>query len=84
MTTIDQQILKGITVKNLVVTIISTASIVVSVMTSYFQLKGDIHDIKTTQESQTRINEIRLKVLENNVAVLQQQVNDIKSERKDN
>ncbi|MDB5158779.1 MAG: hypothetical protein JWR50_3486 [Mucilaginibacter sp.] len=84
MTTIDQQILKGITVKNLVVTIVSTASIVASVLTSYFQLKGDIHDIKTTQESQSRINEIRLKVLENNVAVLQQQVNDIKNERKDN
>ncbi len=61
MTTIDQQILKGITIKNLVVTIISTASIVVSVMTSYFQLKGDIHDIKTVQESQSRINEIPFK-----------------------
>jgi len=83
MTSIDQQILKGITVKNLVVTILSTASIVASVTTSYFQLKSDIHDIKTIQDSQSRINEIRLKVLENNVAVLQQQVNDIKNERKD-
>ncbi|TSJ40224.1 hypothetical protein FO440_10690 [Mucilaginibacter corticis] len=46
-------------------------------------LKSDIHDIKTIQDSQSRVNEIRLKVLENNVAVLQQQVNDIKNERKD-
>jgi hypothetical protein len=81
MTTIEHKELKGITVKNLVVTIISTASIVASVMTTYFQLKGDIHDVKTSQETQTRVNDIRLKVLESQVVILQQQVNDIKAER---
>jgi cell division protein FtsL len=82
MTAIEHRELKGITIKNLVVTIISTASIVVSVTTSYFQLKNDIHDIKTVQESQSRINEIRLKVLESNVAMLQQQVNEFKNQLK--
>jgi cell division protein FtsL len=82
MTAIEHQELKGITVKNLIVTIISTASIVISVTTSYFQLKNDIHDIKAIQDSQSRINEIRLKVLESNVAMLQQQVNEFKTQLK--
>jgi cell division protein FtsL len=82
MTAIEHRELKGITIKNLIVTIISTASIVVSVTTSYFQLKNDIHDIKTTQENQSRVNEIRLKVLESNVAMLQQQVNEFKNQLK--
>ncbi|MES2428930.1 MAG: hypothetical protein V4560_18260 [Bacteroidota bacterium] len=82
MTAIEHRELKGITIKNLIVTIISTASIVVSVTTSYFQLKNDIHDIKTVQESQSRINEIRLKVLESNVAMLHQQVNEFKNQLK--
>ena len=81
MTTIEHRELKGITLKNLVVTVISTASIVASVMTTYFQLKVDIREVKITQEAQTRINKIRLKVLENEIAVLQQQVEETKEKR---
>jgi hypothetical protein len=81
MTTIEHKELKGITVKNLVVTILSTASIVASVMTTYFQLKGDIHDVKISQETQSRIYEIRLKVLESQVAVLQRRVDEIKARK---
>lgn len=81
MTTIEHKELKGITLKNLVVTIISTASIVASVMTTYFQLKEEIREVRITQEAQNRVNEIRLKVLEGQVAILQQQVEDLKTER---
>ncbi|MFD2145463.1 hypothetical protein [Mucilaginibacter antarcticus] len=74
MTAIEHRELKGITLRNLIVTVVSTASIVVSVMTTYFQLKNDIRDVRTTQETQARINEIRLNVLEGNVALLRQEV----------
>jgi cell division protein FtsL len=81
MTTFEHRELKGITIKNIVVTIISTASIVISVMTTYFQLKGDIRDVRIQQDAQNRINEIRLKVLEGQVALLQQEVEQIKIKR---
>nr|WP_294945262.1 hypothetical protein [uncultured Mucilaginibacter sp.] len=81
MTTFEHRELKGITIKNIVVTIVSTASIVVSVMTTYFQLKGEIRDLKVTQDAQTRVNEIRLKVLEGQVALLQREVEEIKSRK---
>ena len=78
MTSLEHRQLKGITIKNIVVTIISTASIVFSVMTTYFELKGDISEVKTTQDAQNRVNEIRLKVLEGQVALLQREVEEIK------
>lgn len=78
MTGIEHQQLKGLTIKNLVVTIVSTASIVASVMTTYFQLKGDIGDIKNQQETQNRVNDIRLKTLEGRVEILEMQVRNIK------
>lgn len=78
MTAIEHKELKGITLRNLIVTIVSTASIVASVMTTYFQLKEDIRDIRLNQETQNRVNDIRLKVLENQVSVLQHQVDQIK------
>jgi len=77
MTTIEHRELKGITIKNLLVTVFSTASIVASVMTSYLQLKSDIHDIKISQETQNRVYDIRLKVLETQVSVLQRRVDEL-------
>lgn len=50
-------------------------------MTTYFQLKNDIHDVRNQQETQARINEIRLKVLEGNVAMLRQEVDDITNKK---
>ena len=79
MTAIEHKELKGITIRNLVVTIFSTASIVASVMATYFQLKNDVHDVSLKQETQARVSEVRLKVLEGEVAVLQRQVDDIRS-----
>lgn len=78
MTAIEHQELKGITVRNLVVTVVSTASIVASVMTTYFGLKTDIREIKTTQAIDNRINNIRLKILEDDIALLQKEVDEIK------
>jgi hypothetical protein len=81
MTSFEHRELRGITIRSIVVTIVSTASIVATVMTSYLQLKGDIRDMQTKQEAQTRVNEIRLRVLEGQVALLQREVEEIKSRR---
>ena len=83
MTTLEHRELKGITVRNLVVTVISTASIVASVMTTYFQLKSDIHEVSLKQETQARVEEIRLKVLESEVAILQHRVDEIMNGKND-
>jgi hypothetical protein len=78
MTAIEHKELKGITVKNLVVTIMGTASIVTSVMTTYFGLKNDIRDISILQKTEERINNIRIKVLEDHIVLLQNEVDEIK------
>jgi hypothetical protein len=78
MTAIEHQELKGITIKNIIVTVVSTASIVISVMTTYFNLKNDVSQLRDHQETTDRVNEIRLKVLESEVNILQQQVQEIK------
>lgn len=77
MTAIEQQQLKGITIKNLLVTIVSTASIVASVMTTYFGLKADIAAIKSSQQTEARVNNIRIKILEDRVTLLQKQISGI-------
>ncbi|MBC7399883.1 MAG: hypothetical protein H7289_08050 [Mucilaginibacter sp.] len=82
MTAIEHKELKGITIRNIMVTLFGTASIVISVTTSYVQLKSDINEIRTAQDSQSRLNELRLKVLEGNVAVLQQEVREINENNK--
>jgi hypothetical protein len=82
MTAIEHTELKGITIRNMIVTVISTASIVASVMTTYYGLKNDIMEIKSSQETETRINNIRLKMLEGQVTVLQAEITAIKENKK--
>jgi len=77
MTAIENHQIKGITIKNVVVTIISTASIVASVVTSYFGLKTDIQTTRSAQETEARITNIRIKILEDQAALLQKEVNEI-------
>jgi hypothetical protein len=78
MTAIEHKELKGITVKNLVVTIMSTASIVASVMTTYFGLKNDISEVKSSQVTESRVNNVRIKILEDQVVFLQKEIDGIK------
>jgi hypothetical protein len=77
MTAIEHKEIRGITLRNLIVTIVSTASIVAAVMTTYLQLKNDIHDLKSRQETTDRVNEIRLKLLEGQVSLLNDEIKDI-------
>lgn len=81
MTLIEQREIRGINLKNIIVTILSTISIVISVMTTYFGLKGDISEVRTTQETTNRVNEIRLKLLESEVQLLQQQVHELNEKK---
>lgn len=81
MTAIEHKELKGITVKNMLVTITCTASIVASVMTTYFNLKSDITTINDRQETTERVNDIRIKILEGNVAVMQEQIQQIQNHK---
>lgn len=78
MTAIEHKELKGITLRNLIITVASTISIVASVMTTYFNLKSDLQEQKAQVEITNRVYDIRLKVLEAQVALLQQEVNDKK------
>ena len=78
MTAIEHRELKGITIKNLVVTIMGTASIVASVMTTYFGLRSEIEGIRISQQTEERINNMRIKVLEDEMVLLQREVDEIK------
>ena len=81
MTNIEHKEIKGITLKNLVVTIVSMISIVISIMGTHFELKSDINDIRVEQGAQNRINEVRLKIIEGQIAVIQQELDKIKHQK---
>ena len=78
MTALEHRELKGITIKNLVVTIMGTASIVASVVSTYFGLRYEIEDIRISQRTEERINNMRIKVLEDEMVLLQREVDEIK------
>lgn len=74
--------LKGITVKNIIVTVISTATIVVSVMTTYFGIKAEIEKNQYQQEEYNRINDIRLKTIEQRQDIMEKEIQDLQNKVK--
>jgi hypothetical protein len=47
-------------------------------MTTYFGLKSDILEIRASQQTEAKINNIRIKVLEDQVSLLQKEMDEIK------
>ena len=78
MTTLENHQIKGLTIKSALITLFSTISIVTSVTAAYYGLKAEIQKNKADQETETRLTNLRLTVLENQVALLQKEVNSIK------
>lgn len=79
MTAIEHQELKGITIRNLIVTIMGTASIVASVMTTYFNLRGEIDEIRFAQQTEEKVVNLRISILEGEVKLLQNELSTRKS-----
>lgn len=78
MTAIEHKELKGITIRNLMVTIMGTASIVTSVVTTYLGLRSDIRDLSITQKTDSRIYDLKIKALEDELAIIQDELDELK------
>lgn len=85
--------LRGITIKNMILTVVCTATMVASVMTTYFELKESIRESNTSlsvtiaemkynEEKQNSLYEIRLKTVEAELQVVQQQVAQLQQNKK--
>jgi len=92
-TPFENQQLRGFSIRNLAWTVASTVTIVVSVMGTYFQTKADnehaynllreeIKDVKNDQAMQVRVNDLRIKVLEDHVNILDQKIDQLRNDKK--
>lgn len=77
MTGIENQTLRGITIKNMIVTVVCTASIVASVMGTYYSLRDDIKSGSNRSEEYQRMNNLRLNSLENRQNIIDQQIREL-------
>jgi hypothetical protein len=73
--------LRGITIKNMIVTIVCTATLVSTIMTAYFGIRSDIKDIRDNQNTYDKITDLRLKAIEDRQNLLELQIRQIKDKR---
>lgn len=69
--------LRGITIKNMIVTVACTATLVSGGMGAYFGLKTDMKDIKDNQTTYNKITDLRLKAIEDRQNLLELQIHDL-------
>ncbi len=82
MTSIEHREIRGITIKNIIVTVISTASICITVMTTYFQLQSDINSNRSEYKSDQRIVDLRLRAIEDHQKIIDQQMAELNYDKK--
>lgn len=68
---IENQEIKGITVKNMIVTVLCTISVVSTALFTYY-----------SQQTQNAITNLRIEVIEKRMILLEQQVQDLKENHK--
>jgi len=81
MTAIEHRELKGITLRNSLITIGSTISIVVTLLTNYYSLKSDMKDIKWQSQTDKQVTQLQIKVLESRIATLEIDIKDLKAKK---
>ena len=64
---IENQELKGITIKNMVVTVLCTASVVSTALFTYY-----------SQQTQNALTNLRIEVVEKRIILLEQQVQELR------
>lgn len=74
--------LRGITIKNMIVTIVCTATLVSAIMTAYFGIKSDMRDIQANQNTYNKITDLRLKAVEDRENLLEFQITELKELKK--
>jgi hypothetical protein len=74
--------LRGITIKNMIVTIVCTATIVISVMATYQGLRSDMNSQNLNQNNQNKIFELRIKIIEDEVSIINNRIDELKTDKK--
>lgn len=73
--------LRGITIKNMIVTVVCTATIVASVMGTYFGITQKMSDISHTQEQNNQIMDLRIRTLEDQQKLIREQIRDLQNRK---
>lgn len=73
--------LRGITIKNMIVTIVCTATLVTTILTTYFGLKDDMKDIRDNQNTYNKITDLRLKAIEDRQNFFELQISEMKKSK---
>lgn len=77
MTPIEERELKGFSAKTLVTVIACTGSIMLTVLATYYGLKADITEIRASNDSEVRLNELKMRVMDQRLDATEYQLKDL-------
>lgn len=81
MTPVEEKEIRGFSFKTVITIIGSTATIIISVMATYYGIREQIGKISTAMQVEQKMNEARMKGLEMRMDALQIQIDEMKREK---
>lgn len=74
---IDTKEIRGVSLRNLIAVIACTGTIMLTVLGTYYGLKADITDVKVSKDSDARLNELKMRVMDQRIDAMEIQIRDI-------
>lgn len=81
MAAIETKELRGVSLKTLYALMTTTAIICISIYSSYSSIVTKINEIVLTNQSNERLYDLRLKVLEQKITAIEIQLRDLKDKK---
>lgn len=81
---IENKEIRGLSFRTLLAMLISTVTIVISIASFYFLLKGDISTINLNKEKDDKYNNLRMGIMETQVKELQTRVDNLREDVRNN
>ena len=74
---IETRELRGVTVKTALIIICCTISMIVTVMGTFYSLKGDITELRTSKDSEAKLNDLKMRVMDQKIDMQGIQIRDL-------
>lgn len=74
---IESKELRGISIRTMLTVIICTGSIMLTVLGTYFNLKADVTDVRVTKDSDAKLNDLKMRIMDQRIDAMGIQLKDI-------
>lgn len=74
---IENKEIRGLSIRNMLTIIACTIGSTLTTLTTYYNLKSDITDVRVSKDSDARLNDLKMRVMDQRIDAMEIQIKDL-------